>query len=91
MTEQHADGHWVGELEGDTILESEYILLLAWPVAFYFMSQWLNRFAYQAPFAEWAWLFLASALAALAVAWLTIALQASKAASSRPVLALRYE
>jgi putative ABC transport system permease protein len=65
--------------------------LIAWPVAFYFMSQWLNRFAYQAPFAEWAWLFLASALAALAVAWLTIALQASKAASSRPVLALRYE
>lgn len=27
---QHADGYWVGELEGDTILESEYILLLAW-------------------------------------------------------------
>jgi squalene-hopene/tetraprenyl-beta-curcumene cyclase len=26
---QHADGHWVAELEGDTILESEYILLLA--------------------------------------------------------------
>ena len=28
--EQHADGYWCGELEGDTILESEYILLLAW-------------------------------------------------------------
>jgi squalene-hopene/tetraprenyl-beta-curcumene cyclase len=26
---QHADGHWVAELEGDTILESEYVLLLA--------------------------------------------------------------
>jgi squalene-hopene/tetraprenyl-beta-curcumene cyclase len=26
---QFADGHWVGELQGDTILESEYILLLA--------------------------------------------------------------
>jgi squalene-hopene/tetraprenyl-beta-curcumene cyclase len=26
---QNDDGHWVGELEGDTILESEYILLLA--------------------------------------------------------------
>ncbi|GAB4153063.1 MAG: squalene--hopene cyclase [Planctomycetaceae bacterium] len=25
---QHEDGFWVGELEGDTILESEYILLL---------------------------------------------------------------
>ena len=30
LKRQHADGHWCGELEGDTILESEYILLLAW-------------------------------------------------------------
>jgi len=28
-SQQHADGHWVAELEGDTILESETILLLA--------------------------------------------------------------
>ena len=26
---QRPDGHWVGELQGDTILESEYILLMA--------------------------------------------------------------
>jgi len=25
---QHHDGHWCGELEGDTILESEYILTM---------------------------------------------------------------
>src|SRR5690349_10115453 len=25
---QHADGHWCGELEGDTILESEYVLTM---------------------------------------------------------------
>ncbi|HEV7223579.1 MAG TPA: terpene cyclase/mutase family protein [Pirellulales bacterium] len=30
LDEQHPDGYWVGELEGDTILESEYILLLAY-------------------------------------------------------------
>lgn len=65
--------------------------VIAWPVAYYFMSDWLNRFAYKAPFGEWAWLFVASAIAALAVAWLTIALQASRAATARPVLALRYE
>ena len=29
LARQAFDGHWVGELEGDTILESEYILLLA--------------------------------------------------------------
>jgi putative ABC transport system permease protein len=65
--------------------------LIAWPLAYYFMGQWLNRFVYKAPFAEWAWLFVTSAVAALAVAWLTIALQASRAAAARPVLALRYE
>jgi squalene-hopene/tetraprenyl-beta-curcumene cyclase len=27
---QHRDGYWVGELEGDSILESEYLLLLAY-------------------------------------------------------------
>jgi squalene-hopene/tetraprenyl-beta-curcumene cyclase len=26
---QREDGHWVGELQGDTILESEYVLLMA--------------------------------------------------------------
>ena len=29
LARQQPDGHWVGELQGDTILESEFILLLA--------------------------------------------------------------
>jgi squalene-hopene/tetraprenyl-beta-curcumene cyclase len=29
LQRQQADGHWVGELQGDTILESEWILLMA--------------------------------------------------------------
>ena len=29
LERQRPDGHWVGELQGDTILESEYILLMA--------------------------------------------------------------
>jgi squalene-hopene/tetraprenyl-beta-curcumene cyclase len=28
LSRQEADGHWVGELQGDTILESEYVLLM---------------------------------------------------------------
>ena len=65
--------------------------LIAWPVDYYLLSNCLNRFAFKAPFAEWAWLFIASAVAALLAAWLTIALQAGRAATARPVLALRYE
>ena len=30
LDRQDPDGYWVGELEGDSILQSEYILLLAW-------------------------------------------------------------
>src|SRR5215471_7644458 len=30
LARQAPEGYWVGELEGDTILESEYILLLAY-------------------------------------------------------------
>ncbi len=30
LDHQHVEGYWIGELEGDTILESEYILLLTW-------------------------------------------------------------
>lgn len=30
LQEQQTDGHWVAELEGDTILESEYLLLLTY-------------------------------------------------------------
>ncbi len=29
LSRQQPDGHWVGELQGDTILESEYVLLMA--------------------------------------------------------------
>ncbi|MBX3441289.1 MAG: squalene--hopene cyclase [Planctomyces sp.] len=30
LDQQHLEGHWIGELEGDSILESEYILLLTY-------------------------------------------------------------
>jgi len=30
LKRQYPEGYWLGELEGDTILESEYILLLTW-------------------------------------------------------------
>ncbi len=30
LDHQHIEGYWIGELEGDSILESEYILLLAY-------------------------------------------------------------
>jgi putative ABC transport system permease protein len=63
--------------------------VIAWPVAYYLMSDWLTRFAYAIHLDPL--IFAAAALAAFLIAWLTVASQAGKAAMARPIQALRYE
>jgi putative ABC transport system permease protein len=63
--------------------------LLAWPVAWYAMRQWLDGFAYRTPI-NW-WVFVLAGLAALAIALLTVAFQSIKAALANPVKSLRSE
>jgi putative ABC transport system permease protein len=63
--------------------------LIAWPVAFWAMDQWLHGFAYRVGLPVW--LFLAASALAVAIAWATVGAQAFLAARSRPVSALRYE
>ncbi len=63
--------------------------VFAWPVAYFFMREWLTQFAYSVPLSFG--VFLGAGIAAILVAWLTVATQATKAATSRPVFALRYE
>src|SRR6185437_4884612 len=63
--------------------------LVAWPLAFLAMSRWLQGFAYRIPLTVWP--FALAAAAAVLIAWLTVLAQASRAARSRPVTALRYE
>jgi putative ABC transport system permease protein len=63
--------------------------LVAWPLAFLAMSRWLQGFAYRVPLTVWP--FALAAAAAVLIAWLTVLAQASRAARSRPVAALRYE
>jgi putative ABC transport system permease protein len=63
--------------------------LIAFPVAWYAMHQWLNGFAYHIP-VSW-WVFLLAGLIALAIAFITISIQTIKAASANPVKNLRSE
>ena len=63
--------------------------ILAWPIAWYVMSQWLQGFAYQTSMTLWT--FALSAVLALVVALLTVSYQAIKAARANPVEALKYE
>jgi putative ABC transport system permease protein len=63
--------------------------LIAWPLAGWAMTRWLNGFAYHVPL-DW-WLFPAAGGAALVVALATVAGQAWQVARRAPVTALRYE
>jgi ABC-type antimicrobial peptide transport system permease subunit len=63
--------------------------IIAWPVAWYIMNQWLQDFAYRIEISIW--IFILSGLIALIIATLTISYQAIKAAYANPVNALKYE
>jgi putative ABC transport system permease protein len=63
--------------------------VIAWPVAYFTMQRWLAGFAYRIELG--AFVFVASGLLALAIATLTVAAVASRAARAKPVTALRYE
>jgi ABC-type antimicrobial peptide transport system permease subunit len=77
------------------LFSKEFIILIAiaftiaTPLAWYFMRQWLQDYAYRINI-SW-WLFAASGLVAIIIALLTISFQAIKAAIANPVKSLRTE
>lgn len=64
-------------------------LIIASPVAWYFMHVWLQDFAYRIDMG-W-WVFGIAAITALSIAFATVSFQAIKAAVANPVKALRSE
>ncbi|MDY6981982.1 MAG: FtsX-like permease family protein, partial [Pseudomonadota bacterium] len=63
--------------------------LIAWPVTYLAMERWLQTFAYRIDLTPL--IFIGSGLIALCIAWVTVGGTAAKAATQKPVLALRYE
>jgi len=59
------------------------------PVSYFIAREWLGRFAYRIDL-EW-WYFVGAGLAALFIAWLTVGVQAVKAANINPTQCLRSE
>jgi len=78
-----------------SLISKEFVKLvmvaavIAFPLAWWFLSDWLKDFAYRVSIG-W-WIYLAAAVAALLIALFTVSLQAMKAALSNPVKALRTE
>lgn len=63
--------------------------VVACPVGYWLMSNWLSEFAYQTPI-SW-WLFLLAGLLTAAITLLTVIGQTWRKASQNPVESLRYE
>ncbi|QMW06656.1 ABC transporter permease [Spirosoma foliorum] len=64
-------------------------IVIATPIAWYAMSQWLQDFAYKIDI-EW-WVFVLAAFIAIAIALITVSFQSIKAALTNPITSLRSE
>jgi len=64
-------------------------LVIAAPVAYYFMHGWLQNYPYRTAL-SW-WIFASAGLGSLAITLLTVSSQAIKAALANPVKSLRTE
>jgi putative ABC transport system permease protein len=62
-------------------------IVIASPVAYYFMDKWLSDFAYRINI-EW-WMFAVAGVLAVAIALLTVGAQSVRAALANPVKSLR--
>ena len=82
-------GNIVSMLSKDFVLLIVIAILIASPIAYYFMYQWLQDFAYRIPIS--AWVFLLSGAGAIIIALITVSFQAIKAAVANPVRSLRSE
>ncbi|UCF62850.1 MAG: ABC transporter permease [bacterium] len=63
--------------------------VLAWPLAYYFMNQWLEGFAYRIEINLFT--FILASLITLFIALVTVSYQSIRAATINPVEAIRYE
>jgi putative ABC transport system permease protein len=79
----------VGLLSWDFLKLVLIAFLIASPVAWYFMKQWLADFAYRINI-EW-WIFALAGAVAVAIAFLTVSVQSVKAALMNPIASLRSE
>ncbi|MEI9957098.1 MAG: hypothetical protein WDM90_12530 [Ferruginibacter sp.] len=64
-------------------------LLIASPIAWWFLNKWLQDFAYRINIS--AWIFIAAGTIVFLIALLTVSMQAVKAAIANPVKSLRTE
>jgi len=76
-------------LSKDFVILVLIAIVIASPVAWYFMNQWLQDFAYRTNI-SW-WVFVLAGIVSVLIALITVSFQAIKAAVANPVKSLRTE
>lgn len=101
VTERRVKEIGIRKINGATVVEviqllnREFVIavvvsfVIAVPLAYYLMQQWLTGFAYKTDL-SW-WVFALAGLAALQITLVTVSWQSWRAATRNPVEALRYE
>jgi len=79
----------VGMLSKDFLKMVLIAILIATPIAYYFMHQWLQDFAYRIEM-QW-WVFALAGILTIVIAFLTVSVQSVKAALANPVESLKNE
>ena len=79
----------VTELSKDFLKPVFIAAIIAVPIAWYAMDKWLQDFAYRTEI-SW-WIFLIAGVLSVLIAFLTVSVQAIKAAVANPVKSLRTE
>lgn len=82
-------GNIVAMLSKDFLKLVLIAAIIALPIGWYFMNNWLQDFAYRIDM-QW-WMFALAGFGALAIALLTVSFQAVRAALANPVNALKNE
>ena len=82
-------GNIVGLISKDFTILVGIAALIAFPVAWWTMYQWLGTFAYRTEI-SW-WIFLLAGAVAFVIALLTVSIQTIRAALANPVKSLRSE
>ncbi|WP_259015974.1 ABC transporter permease [Emticicia fluvialis] len=78
-----------------TLLSRDFVLLvliscvIAIPIAYYFLNEWLQKYEYRTE-VSW-WIFAVSGFGALAITLLTVSFQAIRAALMNPIKSLKSE
>ncbi|MEN2281155.1 ABC transporter permease [Algoriphagus sp. SE2] len=79
----------VNKLTSEFLILVGFSLLIALPLGYYLMQEWLDQFAFKVPISIW--FFLASATISVLLAYSTVSIQSLKTAFANPVESIKNE